>query len=67
MGVPKLYRWLSKKYPLINQQAVEEKPIYKGKQKTPVDISKPNPNNEEFDNLYIDMNGVIHPCTHPTN
>eukprot|EP01124_Arcella_intermedia_P026187 TRINITY_DN4857_c0_g2_i7.p1 TRINITY_DN4857_c0_g2~~TRINITY_DN4857_c0_g2_i7.p1 ORF type:complete len:1567 (-),score=298.85 TRINITY_DN4857_c0_g2_i7:43-4743(-) len=46
MGVPKFFRWISERYPLINQT---------------IDIENPGP---IFDALYLDMNGIIHNCTH---
>lgn len=46
MGVPKFFRWLSERYPLINQT---------------VDLVNVGP---IIDNLYLDMNGIIHNCTH---
>lgn len=48
MGIPKFFRFMSERYPLISQ-LVEENKI------------------PEFDNLYLDMNGIIHSCSHPND
>ena len=65
MGVPAFFRWLSRKYPSILVYCIQEKSTIVNGVEIPIDTSKPNPNEIEFDNLYLDMNGIIHPCCHP--
>lgn len=66
MGVPALFRWLSKKYPKIISSVIDEEgPVVDGVEQ-PINYSDPNPNGE-LDNLYLDMNAIVHPCSHPEN
>ena len=62
MGVPSFFRWLRSHYPLILSRCIETE--------DDDDPNMPNQNtigDKEFDNLYLDMNGLIHPCFHPSN
>ena len=65
MGIPSFFRWLQNKYPKV-LISVKENIIYNDNNEAILpDPSESNPNNIEFDNLYLDCNGIIHPCCHP--
>ncbi|XP_059430266.1 5'-3' exoribonuclease 3-like [Corylus avellana] len=59
MGVPSFYRWLTNKYPNVAVKATEDD------EGECINTSLPNPNGIEFDNLYLDMNTIIHICYQP--
>ncbi|CAJ1953500.1 unnamed protein product [Cylindrotheca closterium] len=73
MGVPKFFRWMSERYPKINQR-LGSPPNPETSQryfdKPPPDaFEHPDPFSKcglppEIDRLYIDMNGIIHGCSH---
>jgi len=84
MGVPKFFRWISERYPKINQ-AIHAPPNPETQREyfPSISVSTDNDNADnskskqdskmyilknsiipEFDRLYLDMNGIIHCCSH---
>jgi 5'-3' exoribonuclease 2 len=53
------------KYPKIITDLLEKRNQVICGEEIPLNLSEPNPNGIEYDNLYVDMNGLIHPCSHP--
>ena len=64
MGVPAFFAWLAKKYPKIVSPVLEEEYSFDNEDELSTAYIKANENGE-LDNLYLDMNGLIHPSTHP--
>lgn len=54
MGVPAFFRWLCVRNPKALLEVNEN----------PMEFDAPSVN-PDIDNLYLDMNGIIHPCSHP--
>jgi 5'-3' exoribonuclease 2 len=75
MGIPKFFRWLSQRYPKINQRlgrlpvpetVLEHYGQLPAVQAQPDEFSKSSVT-PVIDRLYIDMNGIIHGCSHNNN
>ena len=60
MGVPSFYRWISLRYPHCVTSIRQAQPG-----NVPEEEQNYDEDEEPVDNLYIDMNGIIHPCFHP--
>ena len=63
MGVPAFFRWVINSSPQTIQQAVYPRSDQKTRRTNPEESSSNS--NPQVDNLYFDMNGIIHPCSHP--
>ena len=65
MGVPAFFKWLMKRYPKIIIEAREELNIGFDLNKIQMTNFGVDERISPIDNLYFDMNGIIHPCAHP--
>ena len=65
MGVPAFFRWLTLRYPKIVIEAREELELGFNLNEIIMDNIGIDERMPSIDNLYFDMNGIIHPCAHP--
>lgn len=75
MGVPSFFKWVLKRYPKVVADAAEEKANGAATTSEPAaqahppavaptgPIPPPLEDNPLIDNLYLDMNGIIHPVS----
>ncbi len=63
-GVLGLWKWITSKYSHVLSSVIEHWPLTEegnDESSTFPDVyTSPNPNGREYDNLYLDLNGMIH-------
>ena len=70
-GRPAFFKWLALKYPLMLETLVEAAPgdavpvAPDGAECAWTDGHEGEPHSVAVDNLYLDCNGIVHPCCHP--
>ena len=73
MGVPKFFRWISERYPCLSELVKEYQVFTSTAIGLRLSLLRVEIFNvllfqiPEFDNLYLDMNGIIHMCSHPND
>jgi 5'-3' exoribonuclease 1 len=55
MGIPKFFKWLTRRYPLILQNIKTEEDAPQVGKYVAVHL---------LDNFYLDLNGIVHNCIH---
>lgn len=66
MGVPAFFKWLTLRYPKIVIDAEDDNRNSLRNMNINLNYLPGNSNTQpSVDNLYLDMNGIIHPCCHP--
>ena len=71
MGVPAFFRWLANRYPCVMLDLLEGRERGEFDRSTNASLVKETSGDfarwVQVDNLFIDCNGVVHPCCHPEN
>lgn len=67
MGVPKFFRYMSERYPCLSELVKDYHVLACLIHLCTVFDNCFVFQIPEFDNLYLDMNGIIHTCSHPND
>ena len=62
MGVPAFFQWLRERYPTMMHEVMEGESLDRAYANAAAEGRQPV---QRCDHLYLDFNGIVHPCCHP--
>mmetsp|Transcript_8531 Transcript_8531/g.29162 ORF Transcript_8531/g.29162 Transcript_8531/m.29162 type:complete len:846 (+) Transcript_8531:124-2661(+) len=62
MGVPAFFQWLRERYPTMMHEVMEGESLDRAYANAAAEGRQPV---QRCDHLYLDLNGIVHPCCHP--